>query len=85
MRSSKKGAQLSMFNDRQVKRSFLCRMAFNPKKDIIIQLRMENLFGLRTVIDVESHYAGMSHFSANRHFLNKHNPFIKEGKKYYYD
>lgn len=84
MVNSKKGSQLSLFRDSDVRRSFISRFSINPRRELIRQLRMENLFGVRNIINVTG-YCGMSHISANRHFINKHKPFVKEGRKYYYD
>jgi hypothetical protein len=78
-----KGRQLSLFTDKQVRRSFIHRFTCNPKKDLIARLRLENLFGIRAVLmeDTQS----ISAISCNRHFVNKHKPYVKEGRKFYYD
>jgi len=80
----KKGSQLSLFNDAQVRRSFISRFTMNPKKDLIKLLRMENLHGKRLVISVTSNRA-ISHISANLHFENRHKPFVKIGRRYFYN
>lgn len=79
----KKGRQLSLFNDDQVRRSWISRFTCNPKRDLIHRLRFENLFGIPMIIGTDPQ--SLSGISANRHFKNKHNPFVKEGRKYYYD
>lgn len=79
----KKGKQLVLFNDQQVRRSFISRFVCNPKRDLIKRMQFENLFGVRIVLREEQ--VAISSISANRHFINKHKPFVKEGRKYYYD
>lgn len=79
----KPGSQLSLFTDKHIRRSFIHRFTRNPKKELIKQLRFENLFGIRVVLMADTQ--SISGISCNRHFINKHKPYVKEGRKFYYD
>lgn len=85
----KQGKQLSLFTDKEVRRSFLCRFCRNPKKEILNRFKLENLYGDKTrftepAFNSSCVYLGFF-FSFKLHLDNKHSPVIRKEKgKYYY-
>lgn len=80
-----KSRQLSMFSDKQVRRSFLYRFTRNPKKEFIKKVRLQNLHGIPYHPDY-SRSVSYPLISFDIHFKNRHSDKITKIKnRYFYD
>lgn len=82
LRLKKTGRQLSLFTEKDVRRSFLCRFSLNPKKQQVQKFRIENLHGV-SVIPLDEN--SISAVSFQLHLRNRQSDFIKKKGRYFYN